>query len=38
MFAQHRPWHRLRVGRLDLDLAACLALSAMVIVAALAGP
>lgn len=30
------PWHRARVGRLALDLAACLALSAVMIASALA--
>jgi hypothetical protein len=30
------PWHRARVGHLALDLAACLALSAAMLVWALA--
>jgi hypothetical protein len=29
------PWHRARVGRLALDLAACLILSAVMIAAVL---
>lgn len=38
VFMQGLPWHRLRVGRLGLDLAACLILSAIMIVSALASP